>query len=113
MTTGYSAKALPEELLDALVAAKVRRVFIAYDRDKAGDEGAAAVAAQLAAYGVECLPRPVPAGPRCEQLRPGRDAAREIPRRACCARRCPSANCVQSRGRLRRRARARAFFFSC
>jgi DNA primase len=53
--TGYSAKALPDELLDALLAAKVRRVFIAYDRDKAGDEGAAAVAAQLAAHGVECL----------------------------------------------------------
>jgi DNA primase len=54
VTTGYSAKALPEELLAALVAAKVRRVLIAYDRDKAGDEGAAAVAAQLAAYGIEC-----------------------------------------------------------
>ena len=54
VTTSYSAKALPEELLDALVAAKVRRVLIAFDRDKAGDEGAAAVAAQLAAYGVEC-----------------------------------------------------------
>jgi DNA primase catalytic core len=54
VTTGYSAKALPEEVLDALLAAKVRRVVIAYDRDKAGDEGAAAVAAQLAAYGVEC-----------------------------------------------------------
>jgi DNA primase catalytic core len=55
VTTGYSAKALPEELLAALIAAKVRRVVIAYDRDKAGDEGAAAVAAQLAAYGVECV----------------------------------------------------------
>jgi DNA primase catalytic core len=54
VTTGYSAKALPDELLDALVAAKVQRVLIAYDRDKAGDEGAAAVAAQLVAYGVEC-----------------------------------------------------------
>lgn len=53
VTTGYSAKALPEELLGALVAAKVRRVVIAFDRDKAGDEGAAAVAAQLAAYGIE------------------------------------------------------------
>jgi DNA primase catalytic core len=55
VTTGYSAKALPEELLDALVAAKVRRVLIAYDRDKAGDEGATEVAAQLAAYGIECV----------------------------------------------------------
>jgi DNA primase len=53
VTTGYSAKALPEELLAAFIAAKVRRVLIAYDRDKAGDDGAAAVAAQLAAYGVE------------------------------------------------------------
>jgi len=55
VTTGYSAKALPEELLAALVAAKVRRVLIAFDRDEAGDKGAAEVAAQLAAYGVECL----------------------------------------------------------
>jgi DNA primase catalytic core len=54
VTTAYSAKALPEEMLAALVAAKVQRVLIAFDRDKAGDEGAAAVAAQLAAYGVEC-----------------------------------------------------------
>jgi DNA primase catalytic core len=53
VTTGYSAKALPEELLAALVAAKVRRVLIAFDRDEAGDKGAAEVAAQLAAYGIE------------------------------------------------------------
>ena len=53
VTTGYSAKALPEELLGALVASKVRRVLIAFDRDEAGDKGAAEVAAQLAAYGIE------------------------------------------------------------
>ena len=35
--TGYSAKALPDELLDALLKAKVARVFIAFDRDQAGD----------------------------------------------------------------------------
>jgi DNA primase catalytic core len=55
VTTGYSAKALADELLDALIASKVRRVFIAYDRDKAGDDGTAAVAAQLAAHGIEGL----------------------------------------------------------
>ena len=54
VTTCYSAKALPEELLGALIAAKVRRVLIAFDRDDAGERGAAEVAAQLAAYGVEC-----------------------------------------------------------
>ena len=54
VTTGYSAKALPEELLDALIAAKVARVFLAFDRDEAGDKGAAEAAAQLMARGVEC-----------------------------------------------------------
>ena len=55
VTTCCSAKALPEELLAAVVEAKVRRVLIAFDRDEAGDRGAAEVAAQLAAYGVECV----------------------------------------------------------
>ena len=54
VTTSYSAKALPEELLDALLAARVQRVMIAFDRDEAGDRGAAEVAAQLEARGVEC-----------------------------------------------------------
>jgi DNA primase len=40
VTTGYSAKALPEEMLDAITKAKVQRVFIAFDRDEAGDKGA-------------------------------------------------------------------------
>ena len=53
VTTAYSAKGLPEELLLALVAAKVVRVFLSFDRDEAGDRGAAAVAAQLAAHGIE------------------------------------------------------------
>ena len=55
VTTAYSAKALPEELLLALLAAKVQRVFLSFDRDPSGDEGTAAAAAQLAAHGVECL----------------------------------------------------------
>ncbi len=54
VTTAYSAKALPEEMLDALVAAKVRLVWIAFDRDEAGDKGAEQVAAQLLSRGIEC-----------------------------------------------------------
>lgn len=54
VTTGYSAKALSEDLLDALLATKTQRVLIAFDRDDAGDKGAAEVAAQLAAHGIEC-----------------------------------------------------------
>jgi DNA primase catalytic core len=55
VTTAYSAKALPEELLAAIIAAKVGRVFLSFDRDPSGDEGTAAAAAQLAAHGIECL----------------------------------------------------------
>lgn len=55
VTTSYSAKALPDELLDALVAARVKRVLLAFDRDASGDTGTATVAAQLAAHGIECL----------------------------------------------------------
>jgi len=54
VTTGYSAKALPEELLDALIKAKTQRVLIAFDRDDAGEKGAQEVAAQLTAHGIEC-----------------------------------------------------------
>jgi DNA primase len=54
VTTTYSSTDLPEELLDALVTAKVRLVFIAFDRDKSGDEGAEKMAAQLMARGIEC-----------------------------------------------------------
>jgi len=54
VTTNYSAKAINDELLAALLAAKTQRVLIAYDRDDAGDKGASAVAAQLCAYGIEC-----------------------------------------------------------
>jgi len=54
VTTGYSAKALPEELLDAFIAAKVSRVLIAFDRDEAGDKGALEVGAQLLSRGLEC-----------------------------------------------------------
>jgi DNA primase catalytic core len=55
VTTAYSAKALPEELLDALIAAKVQRVFLSFDRDEAGDKGTAEAAAQLAAHGIEVM----------------------------------------------------------
>lgn len=55
VTTGYSAKALPDELLAALIAAKVQRVLLAFDRDEAGDKGAVEAAAQLAAHGIEVL----------------------------------------------------------
>ena len=115
VTTAYSAKRLPDELLDALVAAKVKRVFLAFDRDKAGRRrhGRGAAAARRARRRMP--PGHVPAGPRREPLRPRSHAAREIPRRPAAARRCPWVTLGKA-GRCRRQrrpVRARAFFFSC
>jgi DNA primase catalytic core len=54
VTTAYGTKGFSEELEDALVAAKVERVFLAFDRDEPGEMGAEKVAARLMARGVEC-----------------------------------------------------------
>jgi DNA primase catalytic core len=54
VTTAYGVEGFTEEIENALVAAKVERVFIAFDRDEAGDRGAEKVAARLMARGIEC-----------------------------------------------------------
>jgi DNA primase len=41
VTTAYGVEGFTEELLDALVLAKTERVLIAFDRDEAGERGAA------------------------------------------------------------------------
>jgi DNA primase catalytic core len=52
VTSSYGAGGFTDELLEAIVGHGVKRVLIAYDRDAAGDKGAAAVAEALAARGV-------------------------------------------------------------
>ena len=52
VTSAYGAGGFTGELLEALEAGGVKRVLIAYDRDAAGDKGAAAVAEQIAARGM-------------------------------------------------------------
>ena len=54
VTTAYGVEGFTEEMLDAFVAAKVTTVFIAFDRDEAGEIGAGKVAARLMARGIEC-----------------------------------------------------------
>jgi DNA primase catalytic core len=54
VTAAYGVEGFTQEIEDALVAAKVGRVLIAFDRDEAGDRGAAKVAEKLEARGVEC-----------------------------------------------------------
>jgi DNA primase catalytic core len=52
VTSSYGAGGFTDELKEAIVSRGVKRVLIAYDRDGAGDKGAAAVAQVLAARGV-------------------------------------------------------------
>ena len=52
VTSSYGAGGFTDELLEAIVSHGIKRVLIAYDRDAAGDKGAAAVAEVLAARGI-------------------------------------------------------------
>jgi DNA primase len=54
VTAAYGVEGFTGEMEDAIVSAKVERVLIAFDRDEAGDRGAAKVAEKLEARGVEC-----------------------------------------------------------
>jgi DNA primase len=55
VTSTYGAGGVTDELLDALMACGVRRVFIAFDRDAAGDAGAEKLGALLVERGIEVL----------------------------------------------------------
>ena len=55
VTAAYGVEGFSEEMEDAIVAAKVERVFVAFDRDDAGDLGAKKAAERLNARGVDCL----------------------------------------------------------
>jgi len=52
VTSGYGVEGVTEEILDALEAAEVRLVKIAFDRDEAGDRGAERVSARLWKRGI-------------------------------------------------------------
>ena len=54
VTAAYGAEGFTQEMEDAFAAAKLERVFIAFDRDEAGEAGAKKVAARLMARGIEC-----------------------------------------------------------
>ena len=52
VTTSYGVNGFTDELFEALRAYDTRRVYIAYDRDDAGDRAAGELAARLAAAGI-------------------------------------------------------------
>jgi DNA primase catalytic core len=62
VTSAYGAGGFTDDILQAFVRHGVRRVLIAYDRDAAGDKGAAKVAEVLAAQGIEAYRVKLPHG---------------------------------------------------
>ncbi len=62
VTAAFGADGFTDELHTALTQAGVQRVLIAFDRDEAGDRGAAALSKRLGEDGVECFRVLFPAG---------------------------------------------------
>jgi DNA primase len=54
VTSTYGAEGFAAEMEDAMVGAKLERVFIAFDRDRNGEQGATELAARLRRRGIEC-----------------------------------------------------------
>ena len=54
VTTSYGIEGFTEELLAGLIDHRVKKVFIAYDRDEAGERAAAKLADKLIGEGLEC-----------------------------------------------------------
>ena len=55
VTSAYGIEGVTEELVDAIKASGVARALIAFDRDEAGERGAAKLAERLMALGIDCL----------------------------------------------------------
>jgi hypothetical protein len=62
VTSSYGIEGFTQEHVDAFKRHGVERVLIAFDRDDAGERGAAKVVAQLTAEGIECFRIQFPKG---------------------------------------------------
>ena len=74
VTSSFGVEGFTDDILAAFKRHGVQRVLIAYDRDEAGDRGAAKVAAQLMAEGLECwrieFPRGMDANEYARKVQP-------------------------------------------
>lgn len=74
VTTAYGVEGFTPELLAAFKAHGTQRVLIAFDRDDAGERGAAKLAEQLMAEGIECFriqfPRGMDANEYAQKVQP-------------------------------------------
>ncbi|MFC1585646.1 toprim domain-containing protein, partial [Fibrobacterota bacterium] len=55
VTASYGTEGFTDEMLNALITKGVKRIYIAYDRDDAGDQAAEKLAARLIGEGMEAL----------------------------------------------------------
>jgi len=55
VTTSYGINGFTDDILQALVDHKIKRVLIAYDRDEAGNKAAVELAAKLNQQGMDCF----------------------------------------------------------
>ena len=83
MTASYGVNGFTADHRAAFERHGTERVYIAYDRDEAGDKAAAKLAEELIAMGIECFRVRVPQGHGRERIRAQGDSQR---RRvwACC-----------------------------
>lgn len=54
-TSAYGIEGVTDELVEAIQSAGIKRVLIAFDRDEAGERGAAKLAERLMALGIDCF----------------------------------------------------------
>jgi DNA primase len=55
VTSAYGVEGVTDELIDAIQASGIARVLIAFDRDDAGERGAAKLAERLQSIGIDCF----------------------------------------------------------
>jgi DNA primase catalytic core len=86
VTSAYGVDGFSEDMLAAIKAAGIERVFIAFDRDAAGERGAEALGARLMAAGIEALraqfPRGMDANEYARKLQPAHQALGLVLRQA-------------------------------
>lgn len=86
VTSAYGVEGFSDDMLAAIKAAGIERVFIAFDRDAAGERGAEALAERLMAVGIEALqvqfPRGMDANEYARKMQPAAHALGMVLRQA-------------------------------
>lgn len=74
VTSAYGVEGVTDELIETIQAAGIKRVLIAFDRDEAGERGAAKLAERLLACGIDCyrvvFPKGMDANAYAQKVKP-------------------------------------------